>query len=254
MARVHALAVEDMLEYKVGGKTVRVMARPADDDQLARLFELQPSPKWNDASPLTDDDIAGVVRGLFDKASKDGRPLQVVGVTPGAALAFPDDPRISIVPVETVSLSLPGSPDGLSLQMDARGDGHLYAVGEDRMRLGSEGMWWIVSRLIEALDDPQTVSGWPRFLTVSAYLGGPAAQASLQYTDTGICLVWRRLESGVVGEILAWQELTDERAEGWLNLLRPVLLDLERRRVHRQRLLPARTAERWAHALERWSA
>jgi hypothetical protein len=35
-------------------------------------------------------------------------------------------------------------------------------------------------------------------------------------------------------------------------MLQPILADLEQRRVHRQRLLPARTAERWAYALERW--
>jgi hypothetical protein len=29
--------------------------------------------------------------------------------------------------------------------------------------------------------------------------------------------------------------------------------DLEQRRVHHQRLLPARTAEKWTRALERWS-
>jgi hypothetical protein len=114
-------------------------------------------------------------------------------------------------------------------------------------------MWWIVTRLIEALEDPQTVSAWPRFMTVAGSLGGPATQASLQYSETSICVVWRRLESGVVGDVLAWQELSHERAQGWLNMLRPILFDLEQRPVHRHRLLPARTAERWARALERWS-
>ena len=253
MARVTAPAVDDMVEFAVDGRTVKVMSRSADDvDRLDRMFELQPNPTWSDTSPLTDDDIAGVVRGLIDVRSAKGRPIQIVGVTPGAASAFPDDPRISVVPVEQVWFSLPGTPDGLTLHMDERGDGHLYALGEDRIRLGSEGMWWIVTRIIEALEDPQTVSTWPRFLTVAGSLGGPAAQATLQYTETGICVAWRRLQSGVVGSVIAWQELSPERAQGWLNMLRPMLADLERRRVHRQRLLPARTAERWARVLERW--
>jgi len=254
MAPVQTLATEDMLEFAVDGRIIKVMSKAADDDRLARLFELPPVSSGSEAAPLTDDHIAGVVRGLIDKASRDGRPLQIVGVSPGAALAFPDDPRISVVPVETLSLALPGSPDGLSLQMDDLGNGHLYALSDDKVRLGTEGMWWIVTRLIEALEDPQTVATWPRFLTVAGSLGGPATQASLQWSDDGICLAWRRLESGVTRELVALQELSLERAEGWLNMLRPVRLDLERRRVHRQRLLPARTAERWALALERWSA
>jgi hypothetical protein len=153
-----------------------------------------------------------------------------------------------------MSLSLPGAPDGLSLQMDERGNGHFYALGDDRMRLGSDGMWWIVTHMIEALEDPQTVVTWPRFLTVAGSLGGPATQASLQWSDVGVCVAWRRLESGVVRELVALQELSHERAEGWLNMLRPVLGALEKGHVHHQRLLPAMTAERWAHALERRSA
>ncbi|MGD0861738.1 MAG: hypothetical protein ABSA21_03130 [Candidatus Limnocylindrales bacterium] len=210
----------DRLEFAVDGVTVKVMSRPADDGDLARLFELQTGPTSGSTTPLSDDGIAGVACG----------------------------------PIEPLSVSLPGAPDGLSLQMDERGDGHLYALGEDRMRLGSDGMWWIVSCIIEALQDPQTVATWPRFLTVAGPLGGPATQASLQFTDSEICLVWRRLESGVVGDVVAMQELSHDRAAGWLCILEPVLLDIEKRRVHRERLLPARTAERWAHALERWSA
>jgi hypothetical protein len=53
---------------------------------------------------------------------------------------------------------------------------------------------------------------------------------------------------------MAWQELDPERAEGWLNMLQPVLSSLVERRVHRQRLLPARTAEKWAGVLDRWTA
>jgi hypothetical protein len=203
MGRVKAPSAEDMRAFSVDGRTVKVMSRPADDGQLARLFKI-------DAS--------------------------------------------AAVPVEPLSFSLPGTPDGLVMQMDDRGDGHLYAVGEDRVRLGSDGMWWIVTRIIEALEDPQTVSTWPRFLTVAGSLGGPATQAALQSNDSGICIVWRRLESGRVGELMAWQELDPERAEGWLNMLQPVLSSLVERRVHRQRLLPARTAEKWAGVLDRWTA
>jgi len=203
MARAKAPVAEDMREFPVRGRTVKVMSRPADDDRLARLFEPKP---------------------------------------------------IATIPVEPVAFSLPGTPDGLVLQMNERGDGHMYAVGEARVSLGSDGMWWIVTRIIEALEDPQTISTQPRFLTVSGFLGGPATQASLQYSETGVCVVWRRLESGVVGDVLAWQELSHERAQGWLSMLRPILSELELRRVHHQRLLPATTAQRWANALERWSA
>jgi hypothetical protein len=38
-----------------------------------------------------------------------------------------------------------------------------------------------------------------------------------------------------------------------VSLLRPILADLEQRRVHRQRLRPARMAGQWARAIERWS-
>jgi hypothetical protein len=215
MARVKAPIAEDMREFSVDGRSVKVMSRPADDDQLARLFQIQPSARQIDRT---------------------------------------DGPRIATVPVQPMSLSLPGAPDGLSLQMDERGNGHFYALGDDRMRLGSDGMWWIVTHMIEALEDPQTVVTWPRFLTVAGSLGGPATQASLQWSDVGVCVAWRRLESGVVRELVALQELSHERAEGWLNMLRPVLGALEKGHVHHQRLLPAMTAERWAHALERRSA
>jgi hypothetical protein len=40
----------------------------------------------------------------------------------------------------------------------------------------------------------------------------------------------------------------------WLNLLIPIRDDLERRRVHRQRLRPARMAEKWARAQEHWDS
>jgi hypothetical protein len=115
-------------------------------------------------------------------------------------------------------------------------------------------MWWIITRLMEALDSPDVVSKWPRFLTVGGVLGGSATQASMEIGDRGeLRLVWRRLDSGVVGEIVALHELSRERAAGWLSILRPVRDQLERQRVHRQRMRAAKTAEKWARVLERWS-
>ena len=254
MGRVKALAAEDLREFTVDSGTIKVMSRLADNDQLARLFALDPDVTRRDISPLTDGEVEVVARGPIAKASRKGRTLRALTIVPGTAKAPPRDPRISLLQVGPLSFSLPGTPDGLAFQMDERGNGQIHALSDDRMRLGSNGMWWIVTQLIEALEDPQTVSCWPRFLTVAGVLGGPAAKASLQYSDTGICLAWRRLQSGMVGDVLAWQELSHERAQGWLSMLRPVLAELEQREVHRQQLLPARTAERWAHAVERWTA
>jgi hypothetical protein len=137
--------------------------------------------------------------------------------------------------------------------MDDRGNGRLCALGEERIQLGSDGMWWILTRLMDALADPDVASQWPRFLTLSEFLGGPATQASLEICEEGVQIVWRDLQSGVVGEVVAVQELSYPRLDGWLRMLRPIRDDLERRRVHRQRLTAARTAEKWARALERWS-
>ena len=247
-------AGEDLLEVNVDGKTVRVVSRPADDDRRGRLFELDLSVAETNDAPLSDADVAAVVRGLIDDATKLGQTPSVVGVSPGAALAFPDDPRISIRPVQPVSFSLPSSPAGLILQMDERGDGHLWALATGRVRLGSEGMWWIVTRLIEALESPDVVSLWPRFLTVGGALGGSATQASMEIGDRGeLRLVWRQLDSGVVGEVLAAHELSPQRVEGWLSILVPIRDQLERQRVHRQRMRAAKTAEKWARVLERWS-
>jgi hypothetical protein len=253
VARTKIATGEDTLEYRVAGRTVTIVTRPADDDGLARLFEIDSAARWSDSSPLTDEDVAAVVRGLIDKASRHGQPLEVIGVSPAAALAFPGDSRVSISPVEPFSFSLPGSPTGLVLQMDARGDAHISALGEARVPLGSDGMWWVLNRLIEAMTEPATVARWPRFITLGGTLGGPATQATLELGDWGIGIVWARLQSGVVGEIMAMQELSFERARGWLSMLLPVRDDLERRRVHRQRLRPARTAEKWARVLERWN-
>jgi hypothetical protein len=106
---------------------------------------------------------------------------------------------------------------------------------------------------MDALADPELTSEWPRFLTLSDVLGGRATQASLEIVEGGVEIVWRKLDSGVVGGVVALQELSHQRLEGWLSMLRPVRDDLERRRVHRQRLSPARTAEKWARVLERWT-
>jgi hypothetical protein len=247
-------AGEDLLEVNVDGKVVRVVSRPADDDREGRLFELDLSVSQQSESPLSDDDVASVVRGLIDGATERGQRPEVIGVSPGAALAFPDDPRISIRPVQPVSFSLPSSPAGLILQMDERGDGHLWALATGRVDLGSEGMWWLITRLIDALEMPDIVSRWPRFLTVGGTLGGTATQASMEIGDSGeLRLVWRKLDSGVVGEVLAVHELSPQRVSGWLSILIPVRDQLERQRVHRQRLRAAKTAEKWARALERWS-
>ncbi len=208
MARATASVATDTIDYEVHGRTVKVMARPAEADQLSNWFE-------------------------------PARSAQLVEF------------RVATSTVEPITFSLPGTPDGLVLEMDQHGDGHLFAVGDAREELGSEGMWWIVTRLIEALEDPQTVSQWPRFLTLSEKLGGPATQAALQCGDDGLCIVWRRLSSGVVEDLISYQELSATRAEGWLQTLRPMLEQIDERGVHHRRLLPARTAEKWARVLER---
>jgi hypothetical protein len=245
---------DETLELEVDGKTVRVVTRPADGDGLATLFELGESPTWDDSSPMSDEEVAAVVRSLIEEARSKGGQAEVLGVPPAAALSFPDDPRISVAPVESMRFSLPGSPTGLIIQMDEKGDGHLWALGDDRRELGSDGMWWIVNSLIDVLIDPATASKAPRFLTLGGSLGGPATQASLEHGDWGVGIVWRQLRSGVSGDIVAVQELSYERVDGWLRLLNPIRDDLEKRRVHRQRLRPALTAEKWARALERWAS
>jgi hypothetical protein len=253
MGRVKAPAADDTLEFEVEGRTVRIATRPPDDDDLARLFEIGSGATWSDETPLTDDDVTAVVRGLIKKASHYREPLEIVGVSPAAALAFPDDPRISISRVEPLSFSLPGSPTGLVLEMDDRGNGHLWALGDERVKLGSDGMWWILTQLIDALQNPDTVATWPRFLVLGNSLGGSATQATLLNGDWGIGIVWRQLQSGIAGKVIAVQEWSPERAQGWVSMLVSLREDLERRRVHHQRLLPARTAEKWTRALERWS-
>jgi hypothetical protein len=244
---------DETLEFAVDGRAVRVTTRLADGDGLGRLFELSPSPIWDDASPMTDEDVATVVRGLIDRAGKKGQLAEVVGVPPSAAVSFPSDAPVYVSPVEPTSFSLPCSPNGLALEMDEHGNGHLWAIGKRRVELGSDGMWWIVKSLIDALVDPVTTSMWPRFLTLGTYMSGPASQASLVCGEWGVGIVWRKLDNGIVGGIVGAQEISHERIEGWLSLLRPVLADLEQRRVHRQRLRPARMADKWARAIEKWS-
>ena len=244
---------DETLEIEVQGKTVRVVSRPADGDGLARLFDLDGSLTWPDSSPMSDDEVADVLRDLFVRASEKGEQADVLGVPPAAAMSFPADARISVSPLEPVSFSLPGSPSGLVLQMDTHGDGHLYSLGDDRISLGSDGMWWIVSALIDALKDPAAACEWPRVLVVAGSLGGPAAQATFETAEGKIAIVWRRLRSGVVGDVIASTELSTHRVNGWLRILQPVADDLARNRAHHQRLLPARTAESWARCIERWA-
>jgi len=129
-----------------------------------------------------------------------GMPSTVTrGYHDDAALAFPNDPRISVRPVQPLSFSLPSSPNGLILRMDEEGDGHLWALAEQRVPLGSEGMWWIVTLLIDALELPDVVSRWPRFMTLGEAPDGSATQARMEIGESGdLRLVWRRLDNGVV--------------------------------------------------------
>jgi hypothetical protein len=190
-----------------------------------------------------------------------GRTVRVMKRPPAAeripVLLDPERPnpaadvRISAYPVDPFTFSLPGTPDSLVLTMDERGDGHLFTVGVDRVSLGSDGMWWIVNRLIEALENPQEVATRPRFLVLGEKLGADAVQGSIERTERGLCMVWRRLSSGVVEELLSWHLLTPARAIGWLKVLWPIAEELDRRGAHRHRLLPARTAENWALVMER---
>jgi hypothetical protein len=245
---------EETFDFEVDGRTIRIATRSSDADGLARLFDLGGRPSWSDSSPLTDAEVARVVRRLIDTARDRDEAIEVVGVAPGAANAFPEDRRVFVSTVEPMSFSLPAAPYGLAFELDEHGNGRLWAVGLQRVELGSDGMWWIVTQLIDALENPVRAAGYHRFLTLATTLGGPATQASLEYGDWGVGVVWRKLESGVVGDLVAVNELTYERLEGWLSILRPVKAEVEKRRAHRQRLRPAKTAERWARALERWSS
>src|ERR1035437_11085276 len=104
------VAGERRVEVNVDGKVVRVVSRPADDDRQSLLFELDLTPAAGSDRPLSDEDVASVVRGLIDGATERGQRPEVIGVSPGAALAFPGDPRISIRPGQPGSFSLAGSP------------------------------------------------------------------------------------------------------------------------------------------------
>jgi len=145
---------DEKLKFEVDGRTVMVATRPADGDRMARLFELGVGPTWDDSSPMSDEAVTALVRGLIDEAGKKGEQAEVLGVPPAAAVSFPNDSRIYVSPVEPLSFSLPGSPTGLAFKMDERGDGHLWALGDERIRLGSDGMWWIVKSLVDALRMP----------------------------------------------------------------------------------------------------
>jgi len=245
-------ASDETFELDVDGKTIRIVTRSADEN-LAKLFDLREARSWTDDSPLTDDDVATVVRKLLESAEQTQQAIEVVGVAPAAASVFPDDTRISVSNVEPTSFSLPGSPNGLAIEMDERGDAKLRALGAMRLPLGSDGAWWVANQLIDALEDAPRAARWPRILVLGTTLGGPATQASIETGEWGVGIVWRTLDNGVVGEIVAVNELTYERVDGWLAILRPFRDRLDRDRVHRQRLRPARTAERWARALERWA-
>ncbi len=253
MDRVTLAAGEETYELEVGGKTIRIVTRDADEN-LSKLFDLREANTWDDDSPLTDADVAVVVRRLFESAADRSQSIEIVGVAPVAAQAFPNDRRISVSRVEPTSFSLPGSPSGLALQMNEHGDGSLWAIGTTRVSLGSEGMWWVVNQLIDALEDPARAARWSRILVLGTTVGGPASQAKLETGGWGVGIVWRRLDNGIVGDVLAINELTYERVDGWLALLRPFRDKLLAERAHRQRLPAARLAEKWARAIDRWSA
>jgi hypothetical protein len=132
---------------------------------------------------MSADDVAAVVRGLMDEARQRGEQAGVLGVPPKAAASFPNDARIYVSPVEPMSFSLPAAPTGLVMHMDERGNGHLWALGENRVSLGSDGMWWIVDTLIDALSEPGAASIWPRIMTLGTTATGSATQASLRWSE-----------------------------------------------------------------------
>jgi hypothetical protein len=235
-----SLEDRDGIRGESRGRAARVMRRLATAAGLAE-------------PEISEEDVASVMRSLLESPGA-GQALEIVGSAPGLGKEPPRETHPA-AEIDAVSFALPGSPMGLVLHMDEHGDGRLQAVGQKvQADLGADGMWWVVTRLIEALEHPDVVSEWPRFLTLGTRLGGPATQASLQTGERAIAIVWRRLNSGVVGDVVAVQELTPERASGWLTMLRPVRDTLERHRAHRQRLRPAKMAEKWARVLERAEA
>ena len=78
MGRIKARAAEDMREFAVDGRTVKVMSRLADNNQLARLFALEPSP-GSEASAPTGDGEADVMRGRIDAKPRKGRAPSAAG-------------------------------------------------------------------------------------------------------------------------------------------------------------------------------
>lgn len=139
MDRTTLTVGDEKRALEIESRTVTIVARPADGGHLAQLFEIGQDQKWDDASPMSDSDVTSLVRGLIEEGDRQNNPAAILGVSPPAAEAFPDDPRVYVCPVEPVSFSLPGSPCGLVFHMDARGDGHLWALGDDRVGLGSDG-------------------------------------------------------------------------------------------------------------------
>jgi hypothetical protein len=87
MGRIKARAVEDMREFVVDGRTVKVMSRLADNNQLARLFALESNATGSDASPLIDDGEADVMRRRIDAKPRKGRPLRLLGSMPDCGRA-----------------------------------------------------------------------------------------------------------------------------------------------------------------------
>jgi len=89
-------------------------------------------------------------------------------------------------------------------------------------------------------------------MTLGEAARGSATQARMEIGDSGeLRIVWCRLKRGVVGDVVAMQELSGQGAAGWLSILIPVLDQLERQRVHRQRLRVAKTAEKLVRDRER---
>ena len=180
--------------------------------------------------------------------------FQVDGMTVRAFNRSVDDAETHGWPIEPLSFSLPGTPTGLVFHMDERGDGHIWALGEDRVSLGSDGMWWIVDTFIDALSEPGAASIWPRILTLGTTARGTATQASLRWATWGVWIEWRKLRHGVAGDVLAVQELPHDRIQAWLELLLPIREELERRGVHQDRLRPAQMAEKSARSREHWDS
>ena len=254
MEPIGSTSGEDAVEFEVDGRTVRVITRPPGDEG-GRLFELGPSPTWNDA-------IAAHRRGrgqrscggLMRTSARDERPVAIVGVTPGAADRV-SRRRAHLRHAARSSLLLPARDrrPAWHCTWTSAATAAWRPSGEQRLDLGSDGMWWIVTRLIEALEEPESVAEWPRFLILGTRLGGPGHAGLARSRRLGRAHRLAAPQSGIVGDVIAVQELS-VRAGGRLAdaAAAPCATTLESHRAHRQRMRPARTAERWARVLERW--